>query len=182
MKTLPDYLGPGLRVVACGLNPSPRSAARGYYYAHPRNRFWPALNASRLVREPLEPSPAAMRTLLERERIGFTDIVKRVTAGGAELRAADFRPGAVALAAKLRRSTPDVVWFQGKSAFAAFCRYALNRRGPFPGGAQAFDFAGMALYVTPNPSPANAAWSLRDIVRAMDGLAGFVARRLDVRG
>ena len=31
------------RVLVLGTMPSPRSRAAGFYYAHPRNRFWPAL-------------------------------------------------------------------------------------------------------------------------------------------
>lgn len=174
MKTLPDYLAPGLRIVAIGANPSPRSAAAGYYFAHPRNRFWPAFNASRLVRAPFTPSPVAMQTLLARERIGFTDVVKRVTPSAGDLRAADFRSGAAILADKLSVAAPDVAWFQGKMPFAAFCRYVLGRNGPFPWGAQGFAFDGIPLYVTPNPSPANAAWSLAQITAAMNALAGFL--------
>lgn len=179
MNTLPDYLAPGLHIVAVGLNPSPRSAQRGYYFAHPRNRFWPAFNASRLVQAPLTPSPGAMRTLLTRERIGFTDVVKRVTPSGADLRAADFRTGSAMLADKLRVALPAVVWFQGKVPFTAFCRHVLRRAGPFPWGPQEFEFEGVPVYVTPNPSAANAAWSLADITAAMNALAGFVraARR-----
>lgn len=157
-----------------GLNPSPRSAERGYYFAHPRNRFWPALNASRLVRAPLEPSVAAMRMLLERDRIGFTDVVKRVTRSGGDLRAADYRRGAEALAEKLRRADPGLLWFQGKMPFGAFCRYALGRREPCDWGAQPFAFEGVPLFVTPNPSPANAAWSLADITAAMNAAARFL--------
>jgi len=177
LDTLPDYLGPGLRIAAVGLNPSPRSAALGYYFAHPRNRFWPALNASRLVRRPLEPSPDAMQTLLERERIGFTDVVKRVTASGSDLRAVDYRAGAPRLADKLLGAPPGLLWFQGKVPFTAFCRYVLGRRGPFAWGPQPFGFEAIPLYVTPNPSPANAAWSLADITRAMNAVADYAAAR-----
>ncbi len=161
-------------MVAVGLNPSPRSVAAGYYFAHPRNRFWPALNASRIINDPVVPSLAAMRILLERDRIGFTDIVKRVTASGRDLRTLDFRSGADALAHKLRAIRPNVIWFQGKTAFAGFCRYGLSQPGPFPWGLQSFCFDGTPLYVTPNPSAANAAWSLQDITRAMNAVADFV--------
>src|SRR5262249_35593594 len=39
-RTLPDYVGPGLRVVVCGLNPSLHAADAGVGYAGPGNRFW----------------------------------------------------------------------------------------------------------------------------------------------
>ncbi len=42
---LPDVLEPGLRIVFCGTAAGHVSARRGAYYAHPQNRFWPALHA-----------------------------------------------------------------------------------------------------------------------------------------
>lgn len=36
----------GLRVLFCGINPSLYSAATGYHFARPGNRFWPALHQS----------------------------------------------------------------------------------------------------------------------------------------
>ena len=58
--TLPDLLREGLVLVSVGLNPSPPSVAAGYYFANPRNRFWRALAASRLVPFELTPGIAAM--------------------------------------------------------------------------------------------------------------------------
>jgi TDG/mug DNA glycosylase family protein len=49
-RTLPDVIGPGLRVLYCGINPSLYSAAVGHHFARPGNRFWPALHAARLHR------------------------------------------------------------------------------------------------------------------------------------
>jgi len=97
MNTLPDAVRPGLRAIAVGINPSLPSVRAGFYFANPRNRFWPALNASRLVDEPLEPGPGAVAVLVERYGIGFTDIVKRPTAGSAELRPGEYRVGAARL-------------------------------------------------------------------------------------
>ena len=91
LKTLSDYLSPGLELVSIGLNPSLPSVHDGFYFASPHNRFWRALNASGLIAEELTPGIAAMDTLLERYRIGCTDVVKRPTAGGHDLRAADYR-------------------------------------------------------------------------------------------
>ena len=63
MKTLPDYLDHNLKIVSIGLNPSPVSVKAGYYFANPRNRFWKALNGSRLVDVELQPGEAAMQEL-----------------------------------------------------------------------------------------------------------------------
>ncbi|MEP7224417.1 MAG: uracil-DNA glycosylase family protein [Actinomycetota bacterium] len=41
-----DVLGPGVRVVFCGINPGRASAAAGAHFANPRNDFWRLLHAS----------------------------------------------------------------------------------------------------------------------------------------
>lgn len=166
MVTLPDYLGPGLDIVVIGLNPSPASIARGYYYGHPRNRFWPAMRAAGLVPADFEPGPAALAELRDRHAIGFTDIVKRPTAGAADLRAADFRRWAPVLDRHLRTCRPRVAWFNGKGVYEQYRRYGCGERsapvtlGPQP----AFPVEGVTAFVTPNPSPANAAFSLDTLV------------------
>ena len=175
MNTLPDAVRTGLRALAVGINPSLPSVRQGFCFANPRNRFWPALNASRLVDAPLEPGPDAVAVLVERYRIGFTDIVKRPTAGSAELRAHEFREGAVRLEALLLRLQPRVVWFQGAQAWRAFARHAGWRiTGRVAWGAQDGTVGGARVFVTPNPSPANAAWSLPALVQWFDVLADFL--------
>ena len=163
MKTLPDYLRPGLDIISVGLNPSLPSVRAGFYFANPRNRFWRALNASGLVAESLEPGVAAMDILFEQYAIGFTDVVKRPTAGGGELRAADYRVWAPPLLEKLEANPPQIVWFHGKQAFAGFLRHAMANRQDIGWGEQSLRIAGSRVFVTPNPSPANAAYSLADL-------------------
>ena len=48
-RTLPDVVGPGMRVLVCGLNPSLNAADAGVGFARPGNRFWPAAIAAGLV-------------------------------------------------------------------------------------------------------------------------------------
>ena len=40
--TLPDIIGPGMRLLICGLNPSVYSAETLVGFGRPGNRFWPA--------------------------------------------------------------------------------------------------------------------------------------------
>ena len=87
MKTLPDYLRPGLDIVSIGINPSLPSVERGFYFANPRNRFWRALNASRLVDVPLDPGMASQQQMMIEFGIGFTDLVKRPSASAKALKA-----------------------------------------------------------------------------------------------
>ena len=44
-RTLPDIVAPDLRVLFCGINPGLYSAATGYHFARPGNRFWPGVLA-----------------------------------------------------------------------------------------------------------------------------------------
>ena len=175
MNTLPDAVRVGLRALAVGINPSLPSVRAGFCFANPRNRFWPALNASRLVDAPLEPGPDAVHVLVDRYGIGFTDIVKRPTAGSAELHPREYREGASRLEALVLRIEPGVVWFQGALAWRAFARHArLHVSGEVQWGAREWSIGGARVFVTPNPSPANAAHSLAALVAWFDALADFL--------
>ena len=175
MNTLPDAVREGLRAIAVGINPSLPSVRAGFCFANPRNRFWPALNASRLVDAPLEPGPDSVAVLVERYGIGFTDIVKRPTAGSAELRAREFREGAARLEALVARLEPGVVWFQGAQAWRAFARHSgWSVAGKVEWGPQPHAVCRARIFVTPNPSPANATYGLPALVKWFDALADFL--------
>jgi TDG/mug DNA glycosylase family protein len=161
--TLPDYLSPGLDIVSIGLNPSLPSVRRGYYFANPRNRFWRALNASGLVPVALEPGVEAMELMFRRYGIGFTDVVKRPTAGGGELRAADYRAWAPVLKERLLAYAPAIAWFHGKQAFGNYLKYAEALKPAIGWGEQDYILGRCRFFVTPNPSPANAVFSLADL-------------------
>ena len=176
MKTLPDSLRPGLRLLSIGLNPSLPSVAAGFYFANPRNRFWKVLNASGLLSEPVEPGPAAMALLLEREGMGFTDLVKRPTRGAADLRAKDYRAATPQLRALIDRCQPACAWFHGKLAYSYFVRYGgVEVDGDIDWGLQPQRIGTSRIFVTPNPSPANAVFSVADLVQAYRELAEFLS-------
>ncbi|MFT5391404.1 MAG: TDG/mug DNA glycosylase family protein [Gammaproteobacteria bacterium] len=173
MRTLPDFLEPGLAVISIGLNPSLPSVEAGFYFANPRNRFWRAWAAAGVdggfaPAVPVSPTDGQMaqKRLLREHRIGFTDVVKRPTAGAAGLRAADFQIGVSVLERKLLDHAPGVAWFHGKVAYEAFARRRADPT-PLPAnwGAQDEDIGGARIYVSPNPSSANAAFSLEDLAK-----------------
>lgn len=174
LKTLPDYLKPGLRLVSVGLNPSLPSLAAGVYFANPRNRFWRALRQSGLAGAIGTPSVGEIQRLFDEEGIGFTDVVKRPTRSGSELRVADFRRDAPALKRKLDKFRPAVAWFHGKQAYRYYLQHAEGIAKAKPAwGAQSRQTAGCRVFVTPNPSPANAAYSLDDLVNWYRQLAAY---------
>jgi len=159
--TLPDYLRKGLDIVFVGINPSLYSARVGRYFANPRNRFWAALNCSSLVGH--EVSPELDHTLLK-QGIGFTDVVKRPTARGSQLTVKDFRHWAPLLQRKLEEFEPLIVCFHGLTAYAGYlggCGIPSQRPTL---GLQIFHIGNSRVFVVPNPSPANAKYSLDTLV------------------
>ncbi|MEE9422039.1 MAG: mismatch-specific DNA-glycosylase [Gammaproteobacteria bacterium] len=178
METLPDYLKPDLRILSVGLNPSIPSVEAGFYFANPRNRFWKALQQSILVDEVLTPGVVSIEKMFSDHGIGFTDLVKRPTPGMKQLKAVDYRADAPVLFDKIMRYKPVVVWFHGKVTWQKFLRYAMQEKcgevGGSEWGEQPLKFDGIHFYVTPNPSPANAAFSLDDLVAWYDKLARYL--------
>jgi len=164
MQQLPDYLDNGLDVLSIGSNPSPYSIKVQCYYGNPQNRFWKALNASTLIDEELPQHTDSLTVLLDKYRIGFTDVVKPPTPGVAQLRAKDYREWAPLLREKILQYQPRVCWFHGKVAYRNFLKYTEGIDEPIEWGLQPVRIGASQVFVTPNPSPANAVYSLNDLV------------------
>lgn len=173
--TLADYLAADLRLLSVGINPSPRAVREGFYFPNPRNRFWPALNASGLLASPVTPGPDAMALILARDRIGFTDVAKRPSTMAGSLRAADYRAGAGRLTEVVANYRPGLVWFHGMTGWRNYLRYAGNIRGACAWGLQQQRVGEVAVFVTPNPSPANARFSLTDLIDRYRELAALLS-------
>ncbi len=160
-ETLTDYLAPGLEIVFVGLNPSTYSVRVGHYFANPRNRFWAALNRSGLVADELSPERDAE---LADYRIGFTDVVKRPTPQASGLRAADYRQWAPVLKQKLEQYQPLIACFHGMTGYKAYLKYGEGVEERPELGLQDRTIGSSRVFVVPNPSPANAQYSLDDLV------------------
>jgi double-stranded uracil-DNA glycosylase len=159
--TIPDVLpasGADFRVLFCGINPGLYSAATGWHFARPGNRFWPALYRSGFTPRLLAP---AEQDLLPGFGLGITNLVARATAQASELDSAELRAGAEHLAALVDRHRPRVVAIAGVTAY----RTAFGR--PNAGtGPQSGSLAGARLWVVPNPSGLNASWPTPRLVEA----------------
>ena len=53
MRTLPDYLRKGMKLILVGANPGDRSARVGHYYAGRSNQFWSIMYESGVLPEPI---------------------------------------------------------------------------------------------------------------------------------
>lgn len=179
--TLPDYLRSGLDLVFVGINPGLYSAARGHYFARKTSRFWPAFSASKLSAKMRRGLDVAVLTpehdsLLTRFGIGITDVVKRPSANAGELDPAEFAFWAPKLLRKIRRYVPKVACFHGLTAFRPFLKLALKSDRVPTLGAQAETIGATRLFVVPNPSPANAHFTLADQTGWYDRLAELLSR------
>jgi len=182
-RTLPDYLRTGLRLVFVGINPGTRSVARGHYFASPNSRFWPAFSASRLaapIRQALGVASLGYELdgrLLE-FGIGFTDVVKRPSPNASTLTARDVARWAPVCLERLRRYRPAVACFHGRTAWDHFRDGALGPTDqPFALGAQppVTKLRTTRCFVLPNPSGANAHYSLSDLTAWYDRLGDFLS-------
>lgn len=162
-RTLPDYVGPDMRLLVCGLNPSLYAADAGVGFARPGNRFWPAALAAGLVTRDRDP-----RHALAHHGIGMTDLVKRASPGAAELTQAEYRDGAARVERVVRWLQPRAVCFVGLTGWRA----AFDSKAQV--GEQPNGFGGVPAYVMPNTSGINAHATLDSLgehLRAAGALA-----------
>lgn len=162
LHSLPDSVGPGMRVLFCGLNPSVHAARAGVGYIGPGNRFWPALERAGLISRARDPWHA-----LDRDGIGMTDLVKRTTARAGEIDRSEFADGLPRLERLVRWLEPGAVCIVGLSGWRA----AVDRRAT---AGPAGELGGRPVWVMPSTSGLNTHTTqaeLVDHVRAAAALA-----------
>lgn len=174
-RTVPDLIGPGLELLFVGINPGLWTAATQTHFAHPGNRFYPALELAGVIERTIDRGAGMSehdRAHLIERGIGITNIVRRTTARAAELTTAELRAGAEDLRATVEEHRPRVVAIAGITAY----RSAFRRPGA-QAGRQPEGLAGAELWVVPNPSGLNAhetVHSLADAYREVALAAGLV--------
>jgi double-stranded uracil-DNA glycosylase len=149
--TIPDVARPCLRVLFSGINPGLYSAATGYHFARPGNRFWPALHRSGFTPRQFEPREQADLLGLG---LGITNVAARATARADELSAGELRAGGLLLRAKAEALAPRWLAILGVTAY----RTSFGRKNAVV-GPQDESFGVTRVWVLPNPSGLNAHWS-----------------------
>jgi double-stranded uracil-DNA glycosylase len=175
-QEVPDLVGDEPpRLVFVGINPGLWTAATQTHFAHPGNRFYPALHLAGLTDRLLDRAAGLTdedRQHLTGRGIAITNLVARATAKASELTREELRAGGAALLARLDRWRPAVVAVAGVTAYrTAFGRPKAQL------GRQEHDLAGAELWVVPNPSGLNAhetTSSLADWYRQVGEAAGLV--------
>jgi TDG/mug DNA glycosylase family protein len=128
MRTLPDHLRKGMKLVIVGCNPTESSVRVGHYYAGRDNPFWPIMYESGVMPEPFDYHDD--KRVIE-FGIGLTDLVKRPSKTVEELKREDFAEGRIVLSQKLEEFAPRVVAFNGKLPYEQFaqrkCKFGLQK-------------------------------------------------------
>jgi double-stranded uracil-DNA glycosylase len=152
--TVPDLAGPGLRLLFVGINPGLWTAATATHFAHPGNRFYPALLRAGVIERPIDRGAGMTdtdRRYLIARGIGITNLVARATPRAAEISADELRAGGLRLGEFVATHRPRVAAIAGVTAYrTAFAdpRAGLGRQPDPLGEAE--------LWVVPNPSGLNA--------------------------
>ncbi len=152
--TVADLVSDDPLLVFVGINPGLWTAATQTHFAHPGNRFYPALRRAGIIDRDIDRSSgftAADRDHLTRRGIAITNIVMRATARASELSRSELQGGGEALRAKIQRWRPRVVAIAGVTAY----RQAFDRPGATC-GRQEESWGATAVWVVPNPSGLNA--------------------------
>ena len=155
-----DLLGPECKLLFVGINPGLWTAAVKTHFAHPGNRFYPALSQAGIVQRTISPAEGMSdedRAHVTARGIGITNLVRRATARADELSAAELRDGGERLLTLVAQRRPAVVAITGITAY----RQAFGVRGAAAGRQPATEddirkWSGAALWVVPNPSGLNA--------------------------
>lgn len=69
------------RVLILGTMPSPKSRELGFYYSHPRNRFWPVL--AEIFGEKIPKTPEEKENFVLRHKIALWDVLAECDIEGA---------------------------------------------------------------------------------------------------
>ena len=69
------------RILVLGTMPSPKSRELGFYYSHPRNRFWPVL--AEIFGEEIPKTPEEKQDFCLRNKIALWDVLKECEIEGA---------------------------------------------------------------------------------------------------
>jgi TDG/mug DNA glycosylase family protein len=165
IRSLPDTVAPGLRLLVVGLNPSPSSADTAVGFHRAGNRFWPAVLEAGLASIDREP-----RSALHDHGLGMTDLVRRTTSRADEVSADEYRRGAERVGRLVEWLRPLAVCFVGLGGW----RTVVDRHAV--AGVQERCFGGRPVYLMPHTSGLNTHSRLADLVEHLES-AGHLADR-----
>ncbi|MFT7394461.1 MAG: TDG/mug DNA glycosylase family protein [Candidatus Azotimanducaceae bacterium] len=173
---VPDLVGPDTQLLFVGINPGLWTAATQTHFAHPGNRYYPALFEAGIIERQIDRGVGMSdddRQYFLSRGLGISNIAHRATAKASELTAIELREGGEQLRELVAAMQPAVVAVAGITAYRVAFKQPKAVMGEQPD-----DFEGARLWVVPNPSGLNAhetTSSLAAAYRAAAVAAGVVS-------
>ena len=161
-RVIPDLVGPGMRVLLVGINPSLYSGWTGRHFARPGNRLWRTLHEAGFTDRIVHP---AQTDAIVAAGLGITNLVARATARADELSREEVVAGLQPLRRLVRRHRPAYVAFLGISTYRVAFGAPRAVVGPQP-----VPFEGAGVWVLPNPSGLNASYQQPQLTAAYAAL------------
>jgi double-stranded uracil-DNA glycosylase len=159
-REVDDLVGPGLKLLFVGINPGLWTAAVKTHFAHPTNRFYPALAAAGITDYEVDRvvgMAEADRAHLVARGVGITNLVRRATARASELSREELGHGGARLQKFVADHRPAVVAIAGVTAYREAFGERTAALGRQPDTLESASlWSGAALWVVPNPSGLNA--------------------------
>lgn len=145
------------RILILGSLPSVKSREQGFYYGHPRNRFWRVL--AQIIGEKLPESIEEKKGLLLRNGIAVWDVIASCDIiGSSDSSIKNVKP--VEIQKIMEHSRVKRIYVNGKTAGKYYRKYLQG-------------MTEMEAVELPSTSPANAAWSLERLVEEWGEKTGF---------
>ena len=143
IHTIPPLYGKDSRILILGSFPSVKSRESGFFYGHPRNRFWTVLSS--VFGEDVPRTIEEKKEFLLRNRVALWDVIASCDIEGssdASIRnAVPNDLGIILDSADIRE-----IYANGKTAFSLYTKYILP-------------VTGRPAVCLPSTSPANASWT-----------------------
>ena len=136
------------RILILGSLPSVKSREQGFYYGHPRNRFWTVIAA--VTGRDVPVTIPQKKLLLLETGIALWDVVSECDiAGSADSKIKNVIPADLSMITDKCRI--NAVYANGSTAAALYRKYQQS-------------VTGMKITILPSTSPANAAWSTEKLI------------------
>jgi hypoxanthine-DNA glycosylase len=149
VHTIPPIVSTGSEILILGTMPSPKSRERAFYYAHPQNRFWPALALA--LGEPAPETIAEKSSLILCHRLALWDVLYSCDITGAS-DASIKNPVPNDIPALIQSSRISRVLCTGATSARLYTRLV-------------FPQTKIPCETLPSPSAANARMRLEDLAR-----------------
>lgn len=136
------------RILILGTFPSVKSREQGFYYGHPRNRFWKILAG--LLKEPVPETIEDKKQLLLQHGIAIWDVVAACDiVGSSDSSIRNVVPAD--LPRVLDHAPIQQIFANGGKAYSLYQKYA-------------FPVTGREAVKLPSSSPANARWQMEQLL------------------